>query len=387
MAVGVIVECVRFIRDQLTPNAPEELRHTLSLLSTEPLDDSEIRVGFLLLQKHPLVQIVPNDQNRTPTGSVRVTHQFAITITDQHTLAALHEQGVAGVRVGRKARIEMIGVSRLAWGALEHENARISRTPPRSERVAVVISTSGSRHTSGSWEGDEVPWWHRSDHSGSQPRVGWICLPLLWESESERCLCTLCTLLWLGGVLLLELLLMPGADSELAVAEEVAAAVDDFRMRRGDCDAEEHLAKTQLEVDHLHSLFPMMCLVTGLVTLMCVCRGTSAGQTHCTPKPIEVCGRDTERSLRSCSPAPGCCSWMCIWLTVLLTAPAATTLLLLNSYCDADLENSDACPGVEKWQDQCNVNLAYAGWSIAGGGALLVLTNLSVPLIVAARQS
>lgn len=266
-----------------------EIRANLSSLAsptTLSLRDLNLVQAIKLIERMPLIKVVPNEQNRNSAGLVFVAHPFTATITDQQTILALREEGVAGVQVQQSVSVEMIGVSKQAWDVLARQKRLAER---RLERDGVT-----------SWDG------RISINLGSFQSC--CCCECHWANNFER-------LWWMTWVPLFSLCLFV-----VAVYAPVFGPPDSTDSSQ-DATVPAGFLLFLVVVESLW----MFCLG------MCICRGCrTCRHCCCTCKAMSVCEHEPEDTL----PCPAChciCSWPFVWFVSLLFVDLITIFYLMHT--------------------------------------------------------
>ncbi len=100
-------------------------RESLESLKIRPLSLNEIRFGIRLIQNHPLIQIVSNDENMSESGRPRVTMEREIAIRNLSRFGITSENITGIVDLEAGATIKVITVSQNAWNSLHNYKKRL----------------------------------------------------------------------------------------------------------------------------------------------------------------------------------------------------------------------------------------------------------------------
>ncbi len=100
-------------------------RESLNKLKVKPLSLNEIKFGIRLIQNHPLIQVVSNDENMDESGMPLVTMRREIAIRNLSRFGITSENITGIVDLEAGATIKVITVSQNAWKALHNHKKRL----------------------------------------------------------------------------------------------------------------------------------------------------------------------------------------------------------------------------------------------------------------------
>lgn len=103
-----------------------------------------------VIKSHPLLQVVPNEMNKEPSGSIRVTHKHILSVTDERVIGLIGEEGLAALQGSEKTEITFLGISEQAMNAiLRHtkslQNRRVVSYTPTYRESDLLVSKPKER--------------------------------------------------------------------------------------------------------------------------------------------------------------------------------------------------------------------------------------------------
>ncbi len=100
-------------------------RESLESLKIRPLSLNEIKFGIRLIQNHPLIQVVSNDENMDESGIPLITMRREIAIRNLSRFGITSENITGIVDLEAGATIKVITVSQNAWNALNRYKEKL----------------------------------------------------------------------------------------------------------------------------------------------------------------------------------------------------------------------------------------------------------------------